>query len=216
QNDDLWLEIAVDGEESPALAAPVRYFFPGLEQGKNYQNFVVLSKHGFVNRLAIPYTQGISFSVVNRGRRAVKDLELTVAWDPSYRVDDGPRGSLHGCFLRESQADVLFPIPVRLVGIVCAEHPDQPDGPVHFGLEFDDPGVSTLSWEGRGEMLGLAVGAKEVRQTLNGRSGGLAWRWWLLGPPEIKGLIQETAATLGDRMIYYYAPRGAVPVALPE
>jgi len=211
QNDDLWLEITTDGDESPSIAAPVRYFFPGLDGGKNYQNFVVLNRDGFVNRLAMPYTQRIAFAVVNHGRRAMKDLGLTVAYDDSYRVEKGSRSTLRGVYLRSTQPmAVEFPIPVRLVGIVCSERPGQPDGEIQTSTDPVDPyGV------GRGELLGLPPDVKEVRQTLNGRSGGLAWRWWLLGPPALSAFIEEPR-TPGDRLIFYYAPRGAMPVPIPE
>ena len=54
--DNLWLQVLVDGETKPAIEAPARFFFPGLPNQRNYQNFVALQRLAdFISFLAMPY-----------------------------------------------------------------------------------------------------------------------------------------------------------------
>ena len=53
--DDLWLEVLVDGEAEPAIAAPARYFFPSLVGGDNHDNFLAVFREGFTSMLAMPF-----------------------------------------------------------------------------------------------------------------------------------------------------------------
>ncbi|MGH7193175.1 MAG: DUF2961 domain-containing protein, partial [Candidatus Saccharimonadales bacterium] len=81
EDDELWLEVTVDGEPQPALAAPARYFFPGL-QGGNYANYVVLDRGGWTNLLAMPYRSRLTIAVANHGRRPVSPVGVTVSYQP--------------------------------------------------------------------------------------------------------------------------------------
>jgi hypothetical protein len=65
--DNLWLHVTVDGETKPALDAPARFFFPGLPNQRNYQNFVATQRNGFINLLAMPYSSGLKIAAVNHG-----------------------------------------------------------------------------------------------------------------------------------------------------
>lgn len=196
QTDELWLEVTVDGEDTPSIAAPVRYLFPGLDQGKNYQNFVVLTRDGFVNRLAMPYTQGISFAVVNRGKRALKEVEFTVAYDEKYVVGQGSRLQLFGEFQRADQlAPLAFSSLSRLVGTVV----DNSKIPT-----FDPSHVSNGSI-----ICDLFGPEKEIRLTRRGSYKGLAWQWFLESPMEVVKLDPDDVGRQGDRFVLYYALPGA-------
>lgn len=202
QNDDLWIEVTVDGERSPAIEVPLRYLFPGLDQGKNYQNFAVLQREGFVNRLAMPFAQGISLAVVNRGKKAIKDLECTVAYDDSYRPADGTRYQLRSALARDAGSwHLRFTDPVRLVGWVGPELETAAKAKIELTPPGDKPAATT-----RDELLALPP-TGEVRNTLNGRYDGLAWRWWLLGPPAVQAMSGD-ASGLGPVAVFYYALPG--------
>jgi hypothetical protein len=188
-NDELWLNVTVDGEKSPAISAPVRYLFPGLSDGKNYRNFVVTSKNGFTNRLAMPFSDGISLSVTNKGKRAVKDVELAVSYQPKTKQEAASLLRLRSSFRNKTDEHNARLIPVfeRLLGFVYA-----PD--VHSEGLFD-------------AALELPSKPADMKQTLNGRSGGLVWRWWLMGPPPPANeefAVPESTKVDGGMLILYY------------
>jgi hypothetical protein len=79
-----------------------------------------------------------------------------------------------------NSADGLSAKDGQVVGLIFSEA----DGP-----------TNTLN-----ALLELPTKPEELKQTLNGRSGRLAWRWWLVG--------SETLArpqTSGDALLLFYA-----------
>ena len=61
-NDDLWLEVTVDGESIPAIAAPARFLFPAFagEAPREFSSMVMTRKEGFANLLAMPFGAGLT------------------------------------------------------------------------------------------------------------------------------------------------------------
>jgi hypothetical protein len=207
-NNDLWLEITVDGESKPAIAAPARFFFPGMEQAKNYQNFVVLNRHGFTNLLAMPYGKGLSVSASNRGKRPIKDIELTLSVD-SAKTSTSKSGAyplrLRGQFLKAKDATFVQQSGSgRLVGLVMAPAEQPPE--ISKVLVDGQPAaggsnVSLSAW------LGLPESKGDTRLVLSGRSGGLWWRYFLLAPINFRESLAIEAAPgqpLGDRLVLFY------------
>ncbi len=190
-NDDLWIEVTVDGETSPAIAAPVRYFFPGMGTGKGYRNFVVTSKLGYTNRLAMPYAKNFSIALQNRSKRAIKDLELSTSYRSLTEPSKVKPSPLRGRFFAGdsvSQATPIMRSGERLVG--CVVSPTE--------------GADGTLWQ----WLELPQKPAEIRQALNGRSNGLAWRWWLLGSPkasDVKEPNLPVGSVNGVLMLYYNA-----------
>ncbi|MBS0208334.1 MAG: DUF1080 domain-containing protein [Planctomycetes bacterium] len=195
QAEDLWLEITADGESAPTIAAPVRYFFPGLDQGKNYQNLVVLNKDGLFNRLAMPYVQGISFAVVNRAKRAHKEVQLQVAYDESYRLSDGIRLPLRGFFQRGGELAHQLPSPdARIVGLIAAEN----------GSKSIEPNASPPNEL----MFRLPIGQPELRETFVGSYHGLSWRWWLTTQPLASQVRLPYSWPTHNWLVLYYTSTG--------
>ena len=124
-NDNLWLEVRVNGEKSPAIAAPARYLLPGLNGGK-YENFVVLysKDHGYLNRLAMPFANGIELSAYNRGKKPVENIELSVSVDRGV-AESLSHYRLRGVFQpKPKEGDSLeFSGTGRWVGLVCGVPP---------------------------------------------------------------------------------------------
>ena len=77
ENNDLWLEIAVDGEAEPSIAAPARFYFPGLEEGKRFENYLLTTTGGgIVSRLPLPFSGKVVASLKNVGRKPLAGLAL--------------------------------------------------------------------------------------------------------------------------------------------
>jgi hypothetical protein len=140
-NNDLWLEVRVDGEEEPSLSAPARFLFPGLAGGKKYQNFAVLfaKDHGYVNRLPLPFARGIELSALNRGKRPIKDVELSVSIDRRAAQAAGglPGYRLRGIYQKQSQdGPTKITGRGRWVGLVASEAVASKSAPA-FGIRVD-------------------------------------------------------------------------------
>jgi len=230
-NDDLWIEVAVDGEAQPALAAPARYWFPGIPARKTWHNFVITADEVdaksdvFTNRLAIPFANGLTVRLRNRGTQPVENVGATVSVIPA---DDPllagglPKRRLRGVFSSQSRStstssgsgaadttDAVKPLALsghgRLVGIVCQSSEDAT--PRIALLSIDD--------QARGAWTGYPLAdappgqaAGPLFQPLAGRAGGLAWHHWLLTPLDFERSLelpispQPTASWL----LYYVEP----------
>jgi hypothetical protein len=184
-DDDLWLEVTVDDELEPAIAAPARYFFPGLTGG-NYPNYVVLNRNGWTNMLAMPFRSRLTMALANQGRRPVNPVGLLVSYQPLTNVND-PRLShrLRGGFESDqTSADRAWVKQTgsgRLIGLVTQYGKATAD---IDSLVID--GKPQNGWQSRGwqTFLGVEPTATDERHSLSGRQGGFQWRFLLLAPPD--------------------------------
>jgi hypothetical protein len=207
-DDDLWLEVTVDDEAAPAIAAPARYFFPGLAGG-NYPNYVVLNRNGWTNMLAMPFRSRLTIAVANHGRRPVNPVGITISYQPLSDSND-PRLAhrLRGVFATESDpADRCWTTQSGsgwFIGLVTQL------GQASVGidaLEIDGrPREGWRSTDGR-SFFGMAPEVTNERHSLSGRQGGFQWRFFLLAPPEFRESFQLRAsegAPLGNRLALFY------------
>jgi hypothetical protein len=209
ESDDLWLEVTVDGETSPAISAPARYFFPGLSDGKNYQNFVVLKRNGYVNRLAMPYGAGLLIAVTNRGQKPIKDVAATLSFEPAAsdnkeEIAGHPR--LRGIFQQGGASDfVSLTSGGRLIGTVSTS------APVIESLTIDDNGpITGWSSASGNSFFGLTNSDGDERHALSGRYRGLVWRYFLAAPIDFqKSLMLKSSDSgkEGSRLALYYAKK---------
>jgi hypothetical protein len=205
-NDDLWLEIALDGEAQPAIAAPARFFFPGLEEGKNYHNFVVVNRGGATNLLAMPFGDGLTLSARNRGTTPLKNVAATLSVEPATddtRPEILARQRLRGVYREPSTASNLVELTGRgrLVGLLCSGLPQHAVGLVTIDGRGDDA-VSLAAF------FGISIG-DEQRRCLSGRSGDLAWRYLLLAPIDFErsfALRTDSEAATASLALYYGPP----------
>ncbi|MBN2022520.1 MAG: DUF1080 domain-containing protein [Pirellulales bacterium] len=209
RNDDLWLAATVDGETEPAIAAPARYWFPGLAGGGNYNNFVLVQRDGAANLLAMPFGDGIAISATNRGQAPIDNVGIDLSVEQATeanRAEIAARPRLRGDFRRASEdSNVLFDCQGRgrWVGLVLAAPGAKPT-----------PGVARLVVDGQpadgwpAATLDMFLGreGRGWRRAASGRSGGLAWRYLLLAPVDFAESLrlETTTATLPDRLVLYY------------
>ncbi len=206
-SDDLWLEVLIDGQAEPAIAAPARYFFPSLAGSINHDGFLAVYREGFTDMLAMPFANGITVRARNAGKKPLKRIAATLSLlldDPSRWADQDlqidRRMRLRGQFHRAADAGPWLDYrgSGRLVGLV-AQVPKEGslglatvkvDGPIWpAGAASVSTALSALAGKCS------ETGRREARRLLNpendptelflvdaGRSRGLAWRYWQLAP----------------------------------
>jgi hypothetical protein len=207
-DDDLWLEVTVDDELRPAIAAPARYFFPGLADG-NYPNYVALNREGWTNMLAMPYRSRLTIAVANHGRRPVDPVGLRVSYQPLSDAND-PRLArrLRATFQTGADpADRAWAKQEgdgRFVGLVTQY--DKTAAGIDSLVIDTQPQAGWHSSDWR-TVLGIDPQAADERHSLTGRQGGLQWRFFLLAPPEFHESIELRATEgprLGNRLALFY------------
>ncbi|HEX5447106.1 MAG TPA: DUF2961 domain-containing protein, partial [Pirellulales bacterium] len=208
EDDELWLEVTVDGEQQPALAAPARFFFPGL-QGGNFANYVVLNRGGWTNLLAMPYRSGLTIAVANHGRRPVSPVGVTVSYQPLDDPND-PRLAhrLRGVFRSDGDPPQRDWISQqgrgRWVGLItqCGKPAAGIDALIVDGQARDGWHSPDLR-----SFLGIEPQSTEERHSLCGRYGGFQWRFLLNAPVDFERSLELRATPgqpLGDRFGLFY------------
>lgn len=197
-DNNVWIQIFVDGEANPAITAPIRYLLPGLGEG-NYHNFVVMRYKGYLNRLAMPFENGIKFQLVNRGDKELTDIGLSVTYEPKTR-SDSVKTRLRGAFVQPEDNQIAFSESGRgrLVGLIA-------DDSVEFRhLEIDGQRCGGNHEDAVKLFFGVGGGSEPQRFALSGRQGGLFWRFPLLAPIEFDREISLTGSAKAGLLVLYY------------
>lgn len=212
-NNDLWIEVTIDGEALPAIAAPARYLFPAYagESTKEFNTLVMAGREGFANLLAMPYGRGLTVAARNRGSQAIGDVAVSMSVDratDANKADYANRMRLRGVFQAADslQRDVVKQIGAgRWVSLVY-QYPGE------AGL-----GIAALAVDGK-PCDGWAAGDLDAfwgrpgeghnfYRALSGRQGDLAWNYMLLSPVEFQQSLVLQANPddkLGDRLALFY------------
>ncbi|MCH8922578.1 MAG: DUF1080 domain-containing protein [Planctomycetes bacterium] len=197
-NDDLWIEVRVDGQSDPALAAPLRYYYAPLASGGNFNNYLFTERGGQVCRLAMPFGRGIQIDLVNRGKQTIHGVGLTASIQPGKQFAKLMR--LRGVFTKAGEKKSIRQTGSgRLIGLVVASGEKTVT-------------VKALRVDGQlspspGQLLGNLTGAQNFRNMLAGRQGGLAWRYLLLAPIGFNRSIELSVEKAGDRLALFYMKR---------
>lgn len=208
-DDDLWLAATIDGEAAPAVAAPARFWFPGLYGGENFYNFVLVNHGGAANLLAMPFAAGLTITAENRGRRTIHNVGVELSVEkaaPENQDAIAARPRLRGVFIPAAEnPQQIFSLKGRgrWVGLVCQVPKDGPLA-AKFNLDIDGQPVKGWADATLAEFLGLS--ANEFRRCLSGRVNGLAWRYLLTSPLDFNESIQLDATSdgVGDRLALFY------------
>jgi hypothetical protein len=206
-NNDLWLEVRVDGQKEPALATPVRFWFPGLVGNGNYPNYVLLDRNGMTNVLAMPFGNGIELSLVNRGKKPIPVAGLSVSLQPAT---DKTRKDIHDLMHLRAVFE-----PAGNAGKELAHCSSRGRW---IGLVYEEPkgsntAVESLVADGRTiegwkvPTLDALVGRNsDFRSCLSGRRGALVWRYLLLEPVDFDESFRLVGSgpKLGNRLAIFY------------
>lgn len=204
-NNDLWLEVTIDGENKPAIAAPVRYLFPALHG--NYENYVMQDQGGPTCLLAMPFADGITVAVSNRGGKPIPGVGASLA---VQKVGEASKGRIAG---RMRLRGVFQPAQDNTGELVHQEGSGRWVGLVYQMPEGDPQGIDTLLVDGRPQSGWSAAtldpflgDGADFRKHLSGREGVLAWRYMLLAPVEFqKSLVVKSGGNrVGERLVLFY------------
>jgi hypothetical protein len=208
-NNDLWLEATIDGEPQPAIAAPARYWFPGLAGHGNYHNFVLLERAGVTSYLAMPFGRGMTISARNAGSKPLDKIGLIISLQPATdatRADILRRLRLRGVFLPAGQRDrelANLAGAGRWVGLVYQEPKGAPGGIEYLAVD----GAARSGWAAPTLDAFLGYLDEDVHRSLSGRQGSLVWRYLLLDPVDFQQslVLKARGKSTGDRLVLYYA-----------
>jgi 3-keto-disaccharide hydrolase/Protein of unknown function (DUF2961) len=212
-DNNLWLEVTVDGEAVPAIAAPARFLFPALTgtPTKESKTMVLTARGGFANLLAMPYGAGLTVAARNRGEKPIEEVSVSMSVDratDANRADYAGRMRLRGVF---QAADSLCENLVEKLG-----------SGRWVGFVYEQPeeaatGIASLLLDGRAcegwqmadldPFWGRPGESENFYRGLSGRSGRLAWRYMLLAPVSFEqSLVLAPAAgdKLGSRLALFY------------
>ncbi len=221
RGDDLWLEVQIDGEAQPAIAAPARYFFPALSSHvplvgtpSNHYNFANVYRGGFTNMLAMPFERGLTVTVRNAGQAALGKVTVVASVlrdgpaDPTTRpLRVQERMRLRGRFDRASDSRDLVSLmgQGRLVGLVWSPNEKSPGAIA--GLALDGRQQPGWTHDALDAFLGAWPGESDFFRVLSGRHDRLAWRYLLLAPVDFrKSLVLTSTTSAGDRLALWYSP----------
>ena len=212
-NNDLWLEITVDGESVPAITAPARFLFPVFASGelKELDTMVMASKEGVASLLAMPYGAGITIAARNRGAKPIENVAVTLSVDPANdknRDDYAGRMRLRGIFQPAGSLAVDLARTSgqgRWVSLVYSQADDAPTGIAALAIDGKDcPGWAMAELD---PFWGKPGEGKNFYRALSGRRGDLAWRYMLLEPVNFEQslvLSPNPGDRLGDRLALFY------------
>ncbi len=208
QNNNLWLAVTVDGESEPAVSAPVRFWLAGLTGPKNYYNLVNFSRNGLGLTQAMPFGNGITFSLRNAGDQPIKNIAVEVCVEPA----EGDRAKevaammrLRGAFLPAGEGGrslAHYAGAGRLIAIACESLGGNETGIAEMVID----GAVQDGWAAPN--LDLLLGQSgDFQTTLSGRAGSMAWRYFWLAPVGFSQSLDltGTAESLGGRLALFYA-----------
>lgn len=208
QSDDLWIEVTVDRESKPAISAPARFWLPAFVKQNGFYNFVFRDFYGRASHLGIPFGDGITISLVNRGKRKIRGvgLEASVVADATnpHGQPVGPMRLRAQYIPAGQESDVLLEKQGkgRFVGIVV----DAPEGATPGISQLEVDSKSVAGWASPD--LSSLLGSKETSfaDMTSGNRDGMAWRYFLLAPVDFQKSIQVQSTTnvLPSRLILYY------------
>ncbi|MBN2294080.1 MAG: DUF1080 domain-containing protein [Pirellulales bacterium] len=209
-NDDLWLCVTIDGETKPAISAPARFWFPGFANGGgNYYNYLLVSREGATNMLAMPFGNGLSLSAENHGKKTIADVGIDLSIEKATdktRADIVGRARLRGLFLPGgSGSNVIFSQTGkgRWVGLVL-QIPEKDPVLAKANVFVDGKALEGYKNLTLDDYLGRS--GREYRKCLSGRRQGLAWRYMLMAPVDFQESIRMEATTneLCKRLALFY------------
>ncbi len=204
--DDLWLEVLIDGETEPAIAAPARYFFPSLAGGENHDNFLAVFREGFTTMLAMPYSDGIVVRARNAGSSKLGRVAVTLSlmeddparW-PKQNLQIDQRMRLRGRFHKGDDSKNWLEFKGdRSAGFVLVTRPPKGEF-VHFLTPVMVDGKPLEGWQGStlDSILGGLTDGKDFFHLDAGRARGLVCRYWQLAPDRVSGIDRRLGHRAG-------------------
>ncbi len=205
-SDDLWLHARVDGEETPSISAPARFWFPAFASGKGKLNgYLFCHRRGPTILLGMPFGDGFELTAENRGDTRLEGIGGEVSVEQATaetRQEICSGGRIRGQFLdAAADSSEVFALagPGRWIGLVWEPGEDR-------GMSLDRDGTTPAGWSSVSSAQFLGKDG-EYRGVLSGRDGGIAWRYLLLAPVDYDQSLtmRAGAGPAGKRLVLYVA-----------
>ncbi len=211
-DDNLWIEVTVDGESVPAIAAPARFVFPAFVGGKSesFNTMIQTQVDGFANQLAMPYGNGLTVAARNRGDKPIEKVGFSMSVDRATgdkAAEYAGRMRLRGIY--------------QPAGAATEELVDQRGSGRWVSLVYEQPeeattGIAALSVDGQ-EVDGWAMDdldplwgrpgeGENFYTALSGHRGKLGWRYLVLEPVSFGEslVLKPRGEKLGGRLALFY------------
>ncbi len=211
-NRDLWIEITVDGESLPAIAAPAKYLFPAFVGGKSssFNTMVLTQVDGFANLLAMPYGNGLTVAARNRGTEPTKNVGISMSIDratPANAQDYASRMRLRGIYMPPSSTTkplVEQRGAGRWVGLIHEQPVDTPLGITSLAIDGEE--VNGWAMDDLDPLWGRPGEGENFYTTLSGHRNGLGWRYFVVEPISFNQSFVLTPAgeKQGGRLALFY------------
>jgi hypothetical protein len=213
ENDDLWVEVTIDGEAVPAIAAPARFLFPGFagSPSREFNTLVMAGRGGFANLLAMPYGAGLTVSARNRGETPIEGIGVSMSVDRAEGAkasDYAARMRLRGVYQAADSlsADLVQKLGAgRWVSLVYEQPEDAATGIASLAVDGRD--CDGWSMADLDSFWGRPGESESYYSALSGRSGPLAWRYMLAEPVNFAQslvLKPNPGDKLGGRLALFY------------
>jgi len=209
-SDDLWIEVSIDGEAIPAIAAPARFVFPAFTGGssRSFNTMITTRKDGYAHMLAMPFASRITIAARNRGDKPIEGISFSMSLDratDANRADYAGRMRLRGVYQPAGGEDLLKRHGSGRWVSLAYEQPEETttgiaalrvDGQEETGWAMDD--LDPL-WGRPGE-------GENFYSALAGRQGKLGWRYLVMEPVSYSQSIELAAKgeKLGPRLALFY------------
>ncbi len=212
QNDNLWIEVTLDGESLPAIAAPARFVFPAFagEKSKNFNTMVQTQQDGYANMLAMPYGKGLVVAARNRGAEKIDGVGFSMSVDratDANRADYAARMRLRGIYEPAGAASKPL-VAATGAGRWVALSYEQPEGAATglAGLEIDGQPVDGWAMDDLDPLWGRPGEGENYYTALGGQRDGLGWRFLVLDPVSFGQSLKLNAKSeqLGGRLALFY------------
>ncbi len=186
-NDDLWIEVTVDGESMPAIAAPARFLFPAFVAGESrgFNTMITTRSDGYANLLAMPYGNGITVAARNRGEKPIEDIvHIDVASiAPPTPIAPTTRGAC-GCGASIQPAGTRRPlVRSKAPAAGCRSPTSSPRTPKPASPRSRSTANRATAgrWTTSIRFWGRPGEGENYYTALSGRDGALAWRYMVHG-----------------------------------
>jgi hypothetical protein len=211
-NDDLWIEVTVDGESVPAIATPARFLFPAFAGGKtsSFNTMIQTQLNGYANMLAMPYGNGLTVAARNRGEKPIENVGFSMSVDratDANRDQYASRMRLRGIYQPPGAAEKQLVDQHgkgRWVSLVY----EQPEGSATGIASLTIDGKETDGWamEDLDPLWGRPSEGENYYTALSGHRGALGWRYLVLEPVSFDSslVLKPTGEKLGGRLALFY------------
>ncbi len=211
-DDNLWIEVTIDGESLPAIAAPARFVFPAFAGGRSndFNTMIQTLEGGYVNMLAMPYGNGLTVAARNRGDKPIEKVGFSMSVD---RATGGKAADYAGRMRLRGVYEPAGPATKELVEqhgkgrwvAIVYEQPNEATTGI-TALAIDGQEVDGWRMDDLDPLWGRPGEGENYYTALAGHRESLGWRYLVLEPVSFDQslVLKPRGEKLGGRLALFY------------